>query len=74
MVFTYLKDLLTNQYACDEDEVEMTSRLDDLNLSEDDLSEIMLDLTENYGVEISESQIEEFITVEDIVACVEDQM
>jgi acyl carrier protein len=74
MVFGYLKNLLSEQFACDEDDIELASLLDDLNLTDSDRAEIAFILSEHYGVEISDSQAEEFSTVEDIVACVEDQL
>ena len=74
MVLSYLKGLLVDQFACEEDDIELTSSLDDLNLTDSDRLDIAYDLSERYGVEITDSEAEGFVTVEDIVACVEDQL
>jgi HD-GYP domain-containing protein (c-di-GMP phosphodiesterase class II)/acyl carrier protein len=74
MVFEYLKGLLVEQYACEEEDIELTSTLDDLNLTDLERTDIAYDLTEHYDAEISDQQIAQFETIEDIVACVEDQM
>ncbi|MDD2417960.1 MAG: phosphopantetheine-binding protein [Oscillospiraceae bacterium] len=74
MVFEYLRSLLVEQYACEKEDVELTSSLDDLNLTDDDRADIAFNLTEHYGTEISDQQIAEFETVEDVVAGIEDQL
>ena len=74
MIFEYLKGLLVEQYACEEEDIELTSTLDDLNLTDLERTDIAYDLTEHYDAEISDQQIAQFETIEDIVACVEDQM
>lgn len=74
MVFRVLKQFLDEGFACDPDGVEMGTALDDLNLSSSDLTELLFMLSERFGVEISDEQAARLETVEDIVACVEDQM
>ncbi|MDD2361585.1 MAG: phosphopantetheine-binding protein [Oscillospiraceae bacterium] len=74
MVFKYLKSLLVEQYACEEEDIELTSSLYDLNITDEDKADIAFNLTEHYGIEIPDELIAEFETVEDVVASVEDRL
>ena len=74
MVFDELARLLAEQYACDPEEVEMASTLDDLNLSDMDRSDVALTMEELYGVPIPTEALETFVTVEDIVGYIEDRL
>ena len=74
MVLDQLARLLGEQYACDEEDVTMTATLDSLNLSDDDRSELMLSLEELYGIPVPTEAMEDFVTVEDVVAYIEDRL
>lgn len=74
MVLEFLKKILSEQMACDEQDIEMETPLDDLNLTDEDKTELAMLLSEHYGVTIADEQVAEFQTVEDVVACVEDQL
>lgn len=74
MVFDELVRLLAEQYACDPEEVEMASTLDDLNLTDLDRSDMALTLEELYGVPIPTEELEAFRTVEDVVGYIEDRL
>lgn len=74
MVFEYLKKLLTEQYACDPQEIELPMPLDDLNITDSDRVDLALLLSEHYGVDIPDDRLSEFETVEDMVAYVEDRL
>ncbi len=74
MVLERLARLLGEQYACDEEDVTMTATLDGLNLSDDDRSELMLSLEELYGIPVPTEAMEDFVTVEDVVAYIEDRL
>ena len=74
MVLKYLKKLLTEQFACEWDDIELPMSLDDLNITESDRTELALLLSEHYGVEIPDNLLSEFETVEDMVAYVEDRL
>lgn len=74
VVLEFLKEVLGEQMACDEQDIEMETRLDDLNLAEEDRTELALALSDHYGVTITDEQAASFETVEDVVACVEDQL
>ena len=74
MVFDSLVRLLAEQYACDPEEVEMTSSLDTLNLTDMDRSDMALTMEELFGVPIPTEALEEFVTVEDVVGYIEDRL
>lgn len=74
MVFEALIRLLGEQYACDPEEVEMVTTLDDLNLTDMDRSDMAVTLEELYGVPIPTEELEAFETVEDVVGYIEDRL
>ncbi len=74
MVFEFLKQMLVERYACEEEAVELASTLDDLNLVPHEWYELTFLLSERFGVPISDEETDAFETVEDMVACVEDQL
>lgn len=74
MVLNYLIGMLPDRYGCDPEDVTMSATLDELNLSEDDRSEIAMFLGELYGVEISTEALRSFETIEDLVGYVEDRL
>lgn len=74
MVYEQLEKLLAEQYACDPDEIAMTATLDGLNLYDDERIDLSVTLEELYGVPIPEGAVHAFVTVEDIVAYIEDRL
>ncbi len=66
--------MLIDRYGCDPDDIVMAATLDELNLSADDLTEIVLCLYEQFGVDIPEHEWKQFETVEDLVGYVEDRL
>ena len=60
--------------GCDPEMVEMTTTLDELNITSDELSELAVVLEEQYMVELTVGDVDAFETVEDIVGYVEDRM
>lgn len=72
-VLPFLTKQLADRYGCDPEDVTMAATLDDLNLSDDDRSEIALLLGEVFGVEIPTGELLSFETVEDLVGYVEDR-
>ena len=73
-VFEFVKQLLCARYACEEELVEMAATLDDLNLAPYERTELAVILSDRYGVPISDKQAQEFETVEDVVAYIEDRL
>lgn len=74
MVLEFLKETLSEQLACDEQDIEMETYLDDLNLTNEERTELALALSDHYGITITDEQTTAFETIEDVVACVEDQL
>ena len=74
MIFTKLRDLLVDRFGCDEEEITLAATLDDLNLYNDDRTEIAVWFLELYGVEISPEEIDAWETIEDVVGYIEDHM
>ena len=73
MVLEYLRELLSDRYGCDPQDVEMAASLDELNITKNDLDEIVLCLGELYGTVIPTADLYAFETVEDLVGYVEDR-
>ena len=74
MVLYVVAQFAAGRCGCDPDEVEMASLLDDLNLSDDDRSELAVLLEAQYMIEIPTDELEAFETVEDLVGYIEDRM
>lgn len=74
MVFETLSNLLCDHYACKREDITMASLLDDLNLTNDERTDIAVLLQEQYGVEIPGVELAVFSTVEDLVGYIEDRL
>ena len=74
MVYNELVRLLAERYACDPEDVTMSSTLDELNLSPNDRGDVAFSLEELYGVSIPTEALEEFESVEDLVGYIEDRL
>ena len=74
MVLSTVAQFAAQQCGCDPQDVEMASRLDDLNISAEDRSELAILLESQYMVEIPTEALDGFETVEDMVGYVEDQL
>ena len=59
MTMQELKEILAEQFSCDEAELEPETTLTDLGADAEDLIELAWQLGEVAGVEISESDLEE---------------
>ena len=74
MVLEQLTRLLVDRFGCDEQDVEMTTFLDDLNLTADDRDEIVASLWELYVAAPPSEEQPPLETVEDVVGYIEDRM
>ena len=74
MTLPFLRQLLVDRYGCDVEDVLMATTLDELNLSADDLAEIVMCLYEAFGVDIPEAEWSQFETVEDLLGYIEDRL
>lgn len=73
-VLQTIAQFAAEQCGCDPDEVEMTTLLDDLNMTADDRGELAVVLDSQYMVEIPAEILAAFDSVEDIVGYVEDRL
>ncbi len=74
MILSFLQPLLVDRYGCEPEDVEMAATFDELNLSVDDLTEIVLCLYEAFGIDIPEHEWSQFETVEELVGYIEDRL
>ncbi|MDQ2085324.1 acyl carrier protein [Herbivorax sp. ANBcel31] len=75
MVFEEVKKIMIDVMGLSEEEVQLDSHLyDELDADSLDISQIVLALDNKYKIDIEESEILKFKTVEDIVKCVEGQI
>ncbi len=74
MTLPFLKKLLVDRYGCDAEDILMATTIDKLNLSADDLAEIVMCLYEAFGVDIPETEWTCFETVEDLLGYIEDRL
>ena len=74
MVLNTVAQFAAQQCGCDPQDVEMTSLLDDLNISAEYRSELAILLESQYMVEIPAEALDGFESVEDMVGYVEDQL
>lgn len=66
MTMQELKEILAEQFSCDETELEPETTLTDLGADAEDLIELAWQLGEVAGVEISESDLDADNTVEQL--------
>lgn len=71
-VLEVLTTLFCSKYGCDPEDVEMATSLDELNIAPHEREDMAMFLEELYGVEIDDSTLEGFETVEDVVGYIED--
>lgn len=63
-----MKEIIAEQLSVDESEVELTSNFkDDLGADSLDLFELVMALEEEYDIEIPSEELENILTVEDVI-------
>lgn len=68
MIFEKIKAIIVDKLGVDEDEVELkASFIDDLGADSLDLFEFVMDLEDEFDLEISNEEVEQIKTVEDAV-------
>lgn len=74
MTFDKLKALIADQLDIDEDSIKETSSLtDDFNIDSLEVVDLIMRVEEEFGIEIPEDQSENFKTVGDFVAFIEEK-
>ena len=71
-MFEEIKTIVADNLGVDEDSITMeTSFKEDLNADSLDLFELVMALEENYGVEIPSEELEQLLTVADVINYIE---
>jgi len=74
MTFEKVKNILVEELGLEEDEVKLESNLkDDLEADSLDLAEVVINLEEEFDIEIPEEDYPKFVTVKDIVEFLENK-
>ena len=73
MVLAFVQSYIEGTMASPEF-IEITDRLADLNMDEDDIVTMAAVLEEHFGVELPEGEVAGWETVEDVVASVGDRL
>jgi acyl carrier protein len=72
IMFEEIKTIVADNLGVDEDSITMeTSFKEDLNADSLDLFEMVMALEENYGVEIPSEDLEQLLTVADVINYIE---
>lgn len=72
MVFEKIKEILVAQFDVDPDSIEVTTNIaDDLSADSLDVVEILMNIEDEFGIEIPDEAIEEIKTVGDLVSYIE---
>lgn len=73
MVFEKIKEIVAEQLSVDTSDITLeTSLTKDLEADSLDAVEVIMEIEEEYGIEIPDEEAEKFVTIGDIVAYVED--
>ena len=71
-MFEEIKTIVADNLGVDEDSITMeTSFKEDLNADSLDLFEMVMALEENYGVDITSEDLEQLLTVADVIHYIE---
>lgn len=75
MVFDEIKEILVDQLAVNENDIEMSSDLvDDLGADSLDAIDIVMSIEDRYEIEVPDEVVEKIETVEDIVNFIESKI
>lgn len=75
MVFDEIKEILVDQLAVNENDIEMSSHLvDDLGADSLDAIDIVMSIEDRYEIEVPDEVVEKIETVEDIVNFIESKI
>ncbi len=72
MVFEKVKSILSEQFDVEEDNITMeTSIINDLGADSLDVVDLLMNIDDEFGVEVPDEDVEKVKTVEDLVAYIE---
>ena len=73
MEFEKIRAIICEGFDIDEGEVELETHLEDLNFDSLDMVEIVMDIEDEFNVEVPDEVLEKFITIGDIVEFLENR-
>ena len=71
MEFEKIRAIICEGFDIDEGEVELETHLEDLNFDSLDMVEIVMDIEDEFNVEVPDEVVEKFVTIGDIVRFLE---
>ena len=72
-IFEKLKEIIVNQLGVEEEQVKMKSTfVDDLSADSLDIVELVMNIEEEFDMEIPDEAAEKIVTVEDVVKYIEE--
>lgn len=71
MEFEKIRAIICEGFDIDEAEVELETHLEDLNFDSLDMVEIVMDIEDEFNVEVPDEAVEKFLTIGDIVRFLE---
>ena len=71
MEFEKIRAIICEAYDIPEDDVTMTTSFQDLNFDSLDLVELVMDIEDNFNIEVQDEDFEKFNTIGDGVAFLE---
>ena len=75
MIFEKIKTVIAEQTGIDESEIKMESTFtEDLNINSLDMVELVMELEEEYGIEIEEDDADKIKTIGDVVAYINERI
>ena len=75
MIFDKIKVILVEQLNCNDDDISLTTNIiDDLGATSLDIAELVMTLEEDLDIRIEDDDIEQLVSIGDIVHYIEDRM
>ena len=72
-IFDKLKEIIVNQLGVDDEQVKLKSTfVDDLSADSLDIVELVMNIEEEFNLEIPDEAAEKIVTVEDVVKYIEE--
>lgn len=71
MEFEKIRAIICEEFDIDEDEVTLETHLEDLGFDSLDMIDIVMDIEDEFGVEVPDEALEKFETIRDIVNYIE---
>ncbi len=70
-IFEKIKEMVVEQLGVEEEEIKLSATFKDLNADSLDIVELVMAMEEEFDLEISDEEVENIRTVEDVVKYIE---